>query len=217
MRVVIFDFDGTIADTFAVVSEIILKMQRRTAPLSQEEQVLLRAAALMQVKLRWAVKTAAQLDIPFWRLPFLVLVTKRILKKRMHEVQPYPGVLECIQALKEAGYDLYVVSANSTANITRFLEARQVAECFTEVYGDVRPYNKARTIRRIIKSYDQGKLHIAGVGDEDRDITAYKAAGIDKAVAVTWGYNGILQLEKAEPKYMVANAEKLLKILKKKS
>jgi phosphoglycolate phosphatase len=211
---IVFDFDGTIADTFTVVLDIFHRLERRTKPLTEEEQVLMRGAALMQVRLRSVIRAASRLDVPFWRLPFLFAVAQFLLRRRMHEVQPYPGMPELIKQLAADGHTLFIVSSNSSHNIKKFLKAQNLQKYFATVYGDVRPQKKAKMLKHIVGKKKQRAKKAWLVGDEDRDIRAGKSAGMT-TVAVSWGYNSIFQLQEAKPKRIVTTADALNKILRK--
>ncbi|MEO6513468.1 MAG: HAD hydrolase-like protein [Candidatus Saccharimonadales bacterium] len=213
-KVVIFDFDGTIADTFPVVLDIFHKVQRRAVPLTKEEEILMRGAALMQVKLRVVIKAAARLDIPFWRLPFVFAISQLLLKKRMNEVQSYPGVAELIKKLASDGDELFIVSTNSTGNIRRFLKSQDLSDHFVKIYGNVRPRNKAKVIRHIVRWRNASPGHVWFVGDEDRDVAAGHAADVP-ALAVTWGYNDLDQLKQAQPTHTVTSAAELYQLIDK--
>lgn len=213
-KVVIFDFDGTLADTFPVVLDIFHKLERRAVPLTKEEEILMRGAALMQVRLRVVIKAAASLDIPFWRLPFVFAITQLLLKKRMKEVRVFPGVTELLKQLAKDGDQLFIVSTNSTRNIKRFLRAQDLDDCFIKIYGNVRPRNKGRVIRHIARWRQATAGRVWYVGDEDRDVAAGHAADVP-AVAVTWGYNNAAQLEQSQPTHTVTTPDELYKLIAK--
>lgn len=213
-KVVIFDFDGTLADTFPVVLDIFHKVERRTVPLNKEEEMLMRGAALMQVRLRVVIKAAARLDIPFWRLPFVFAISQLLLKKRMKEVQAFPGIVELLKKLAEDGDELFIVSSNSAGNIKRFLRSQDLYGYIVKVYGNVRPRNKAKMIRHIVRWRHGEPGKIWYIGDEDRDIAAGHAADVP-TIAVTWGYNDQEQLQLSQPTHTITNAAELYGLIAK--
>ncbi len=213
-KVVIFDFDGTIADTFPIILDIFHKVERRTVPLSQEEEILMRGAALMQVRLRAVIKAASKLNISFWRLPFVFAISQFLLKKRMNEVQPFVGMPELLRSLSSEKVELFIVSTNSAGNIKRFLRAQDLSDSFVKVYGNVRPRNKAKVIRHIVRWRKAPEGQAWYVGDENRDVMAGHAAQVP-AVAVTWGYNDLKQLNNAEPTHVITNTAQLYRLFAK--
>ena len=211
--VIIFDFDGTIADTFPVVVDIFHKVERRTVPLNAEEELLMRGAALMQIKLRAVMKAAAKLNISIWRVPFVFAIVQLIQKRRLKDVQPFPGMPELIKKLHAEGHQMYIISTNTTGNIRRFLRAQGLDGYFVKAYGGARSKNKAGYIHRLLRRKHVSPQNVFYVGDEDRDMFAAHGADV-RAVAVTWGYNDPEQLQKANPLYTAATPTELAKVLR---
>lgn len=210
--VVIFDFDGTIADTFPVILDIFHQVEHRTVPLNQEEEAIMRSAALMQVKLRVIVRAASRLNISFWRLPFIFVITRFMLKRRMTEVQPFEGIPEVLKALADKDAQLFIVSANTRSNIKKFLKKQKLHKYFNTVYGSVRPHEKAEIIKIICQRQHVAPKKVFLVGDENRDIMAGHSAGV-KTIAVTWGYNTVAQLIEEEPTQLCNSPTALIKFL----
>ncbi len=211
-KVVVFDFDGTIADTFPVIVDIFHVVSRRKVPLTDSEEKLLRRVALRQVKGRAMLRHAREIHVSYWRIPFLFVICREILKSRMQHVKPMPGMHHAIKTLHEKGFKLYIMSANSEKNIRKFLKHERLNSYFTGVYGDVRVGSKAHNLEDMIANDLAHPKDTICVGDEDRDIVAANKAGL-KNIAVTWGYNSLKQLEESSPTYVVKNVSQLLKIL----
>lgn len=210
--IVIFDFDGTIADTFPVILDIFHQVEHRTVPLNKEEEMLMRSAALMQVKLRVIVRAASKLNISFWRLPFIFVITRFLLKRRMAEVQPFEGIPEVIRALADQDAQLVIISANTKSNIKKFLKTQGLHKCFAKIYGSVRPNEKADTVKMVCGRYHIPPKKVFLVGDENRDIMAGHSAGV-KTIAVTWGYNDVAQLINEDPTRLCNSPAELMKVL----
>lgn len=210
--VVIFDFDGTIADTFPVVLDIFHKVEHRTVPLNTDEEAIMRSAALMQVKLRVIIRAASKLNISFWRLPFIFIITRFLLKRRMAEVQPFDGMPEVLKMLADKDIRLFIVSTNTKSNIKKFLKTQKLHKYFTTVYGSVRPHEKADVIRKICEQQGVSPKRVFLVGDENRDVMAGRSAGV-KTIAVTWGYNSVAQLLEEDPTRLCNSPTELRKFL----
>ena len=213
-KTIIFDFDGTIADTFPVVLSIFHRVSRRKTELSSAEAVLLRKVALRQVKGRAILRHAAQLKVPWWHVPFLFLLCRLLLDGRIGEVQPMPGMRSALKTLHEQGYTIVIASSNSEKNIDAFLRKERLRSYVPSIVGNVRSSRKGRALRRLRRRNRQLFKGAAMVGDEARDIAAAKEARL-KSVAVTWGYNNVEQLSHEKPDYIVDTAEELVKVIKK--
>ncbi len=206
------DFDGTIADTFPVIVDIFRGITRRKVSLDEDEQKLFRRVAFGQVKGREILRHASALRVNYWRIPFLFVLTREILKGRMERVQPMPGMHEAIKMLHKKGFTVLIMSANSERNIRKFLKHEHLNSYIDDVYGSVRVGRKAKRLRQLMQTDIVHPKDTCCVGDEGRDIAAANAAGL-KSIAVTWGYNSEEQLMEQHPTHVVKTASQLLEKL----
>ena len=204
MSAIIFDFDGTIADSFDEVVRIFYHMRRNQAPLSTAEIERLRGMSLVQV--------VEEIHIPPWRLPWLLMRGRRQMAKYIMSTQPCKGVPEIIKKLYDEGHQLFIVSSNSSTNIQKFLVHHDMNTEFVGVYGGVGLLSKARILEKVIRINRLERASTWYVGDEVRDINGARQAKI-QVVAVTWGYNNVQILEAHKPDHLVKTPGELLKIL----
>jgi phosphoglycolate phosphatase len=176
-RVVIFDFDGTIADTFSAVVEIVngLSEEYGFEKLGIEEVSAmrhLRAQDLLRV-----------FRMPLWRIPPFILRVKELLSKQIAGVQPIIGVLEAIGNLQNGGYRLGILSSNQMETVDAFLEQNHITS-FDFVYCEKDLFGKARVLKNLMKQYELSSEDVVYVGDETRDVEAAHKAGVK--VVVMW-------------------------------
>lgn len=198
MKTIIFDFDGTIADSLELVIEIYSQLTGDTRKLSLEERDALRKMPVQKVM--------KALGVRVWRAPFLVRKGRKIMHSRLNEVAVFPDLPEVLQALKDRGYSMQIVTSNSAENVRTFLDENNLGEYFTNITGNVGLFSKAKVLKQIIKKEKLDLNQTYYVGDEARDIVASKKAGLH-IVSVTWGYNHGSLLEKLQP-YALAKAPK---------
>jgi phosphoglycolate phosphatase-like HAD superfamily hydrolase len=205
--VVIFDFDGTIADTFVMQVNIFYKLKPRWPILPKGEIERLRGMAVLQV--------ARELQIPVWQMPFLLMRGRRIMADNIGGVSIIPGMDEAIKQLHAEGHKLYVISTNSKENVNRFLERYDLLKYFTDVYGTsgLLPINKARVIKRLMRAIDSKPKSAYYVGDDVRDIIAARKAAVH-SIAVSWGFNNIKVLSEHKPNVMVFDPAEIIKIVR---
>jgi len=202
-KTIVFDFDGTIADTFDVGVEIYNKEiapKFKLKRVTKEEIVYLRKAKFQREILK-------KYKVSLWKIPFIVLSIRRKLSKRINEIRPQEGMIKVIKDLKNRGYCLGILSSNSKRNINIFLKNYSISECFEFIVTNKHVFGKHKAMNKISK-----KQNFIYVGDENRDIQAAKRANII-SVAVTWGFNKKDALEKQNPDYIIDKPTQLLDIL----
>jgi len=190
MANIIFDFDGTIADSFGVVVRIAADLTDSHEALKPAEVERLRGMSLLHI--------ARELKIKPWKVPFLLARGRRRMRREMSKVQVFQGMPETIKTLYGEGHKLYIMSSNSVQNIHLFLHRHDMLNEFIKVYGGVGLFGKARVLKKLLR---QNGLDAAGtiyVGDEVRDIEAAKRAGV-RILSVGWGYNTPEILSRHEP------------------
>lgn len=193
MKTLIFDFDGTIADSFELALDIahdLLGIERF------DEKEIARLRGMPPSKI------VRELRIPITRLPRLILKGRQKMHERMAEVHPFPGMPEILHALHTGGYHLLVMSSNSERNVRTFLRANNLESYFDGVYGGVALFNKAAALRKVIRRNRLVTADCFYIGDEVRDIVAATKVQVEP-VAVSWGYQTAAALEKYHP-YAVA-------------
>jgi phosphoglycolate phosphatase len=201
---VIFDFDGTLADTFVTSIRIFEKMTKRAKPFTDQEISRLRGITALHV--------VRELRIRPWRVPWLLVRGRALMRRQMEEVIVFKDVEATLQQLKQSGATLYIMSSNSPGNIRRFLRAHGLDEYFERVYGNVGLFGKAKMLRRVIARNRIDMTQAFYVGDEGRDIEAAKRVGI-RSVAVSWGFNTPELLERHHPYAIAHSPQGLAKLL----
>jgi len=202
MKTLIFDFDGTIADSFELVLEIAHDLTGAEM-LNQGEITRLRRLPLMKV--------VRELHIPLRHFPRLVLQGRQKMHERIHEVQPFEGIPKALESLHASGHHLLVISSNSEQNVRSFLRANNLEAFFDGVYGSVAVFNKASALRKVIKRNHLVVDDCFYIGDEVRDVIAASKVGVEP-VAVAWGYQAPEALAEHHPFALAQNPAELLDI-----
>jgi HAD superfamily hydrolase (TIGR01549 family) len=202
-KVIIFDFDGTLADTlsftFAIVNKLAKKYRFKEVARTEFEKARNQSAIDIIKKYR----------IPIWKIPALVYKGQQLLRSEMSRVRFFPGIKEILIELKKRGYRLGILSSNSEENIKIFLENNQGEDLFDFIHSEKNLFGKDKALRNIIKKYNLNKEEVLYVGDEVRDIVACKKVGID-IIAVTWGFNSKTIIDKNKPQSVINSPKQLL-------
>ena len=202
--VLIFDFDGTIADTFLYT----LNLSNRLA--SEFKYKRIRLTEIDLLKDKTSQEVARHLEVPFMKIPLIVARARAELQKDIDSIEPVMGLKIVLDQLKSLGHTMGILTSNSLPNVNRFLQAHEL-NLFDFVNTTSRVWGKNRPLRSLTHSNGFELTQLLYVGDETRDIEAAKKAGI-KVAAVAWGYNSRRALEKHEPDYLLEKPQELLNI-----
>lgn len=207
-RTIIFDFDGTLADSLPVMLRIYGKLMPYGPEITKELFQFLRKLP--------AHKVAAHLDVSLWRLPWLLRRGRKTMHDHIGEVQPCEGIIPVVKELKKRGYELHVVTSNSRANVNEFLALHNLSEYFDSVVAVRRLNGKPQALKSFVRRHKLVMSETYYIGDEARDIVATQRVNMP-IVAVSWGFNDKELLKEMKPTALVEHPKDLLKIFKGKN
>jgi phosphoglycolate phosphatase len=208
MSTLIFDFDGTLADTFFIAKDIYRTLARGRRPTDEAEIEILRGLSAREV--------IQHVGARWWQVPYIAWYARREVKRRRAEVKPIAGIAPVVEALHKAGHRLYIVSSNSTRNVQHFIEEAGLGAYFDGVYGGVGLFDKAAAIRKITLHEHVDAADAFYIGDEARDVEAARRAQMP-CISVTWGYNNLTGLNRVQAQTIVDTPQELLAVIKKLS
>ena len=193
-RLVIFDFDGTLADSadwfISMTNEVARRFRFRQ--ISDDEVAMLRGRSSREV--------VAYMRVPAWKMPFIARHTRKLVSENTSEIPLFPGSPALIRRLHEGGVVLALVSSNSEANVRKIL-GPELAACITHYACGASMFGKTPKFRKVIRKAGARHGQVLSIGDETRDIEAASRAGIDSG-AVTWGYARPEILEAHRPTFL---------------
>ena len=196
----IFDFDGTIVDSFDEMVDIFRQLMPEHEDLSDDQIEILRNKTYKEI--------LDYFGISYFRVPSLVVKGRQMQKKTAHKLQPFRGIDSELAALKAKGYTLCIISSNATPNIEKFLDKHHLSKYFDGVQGFAGLLGKAKLIKALMKQRGFTPDQTVYVGDEPRDVDAAKKAKV-WSIAVSWGFSGEQILANHEPTFLVSDARKL--------
>ena len=200
-KLVIFDFDGTLADSYSWFLRVSNEAADRYGFLRIDDgnRDLLRGQEARQI--------IKHLRLPAWKAPLVA----RFMRKRMHldagDIPLYEGTDRMLEALAARGVGLAIVSSNSERNVRRILGPRLAA--LIQHYGcGASLFGKPRLLRRVLKAAAVRPAEALCIGDEIRDLRAAHAVGIPFG-AVAWGYTHIQALAAHDPAEVFSHVDEI--------
>jgi phosphoglycolate phosphatase len=206
-KILVFDFDGTIADSFSEFKKIVNKLAEKHSFRKVTDTDI---AQLREYDTKRLLK---ELKIPLWKVPFIARDGRSELHKIIEFVKPITGMKEELKKLHKAGVTLGILTSNSEKNVVTFLEKHDM-ELFDFIYTGSNIFGKDKIIKSMLREKKFATDDVLYVGDETRDIEAAKKAGI-QVIAVSWGFISRKGLEKYKPDFLVDKPKELTELLVK--
>jgi phosphoglycolate phosphatase len=202
---IIFDFDGTIADSFKQTLQTTINISEEYGVKGIDKNLI---KVYRNKDLREIIKES---KIPVYRLPFIIKKGQKEISKIIKTVKPFEGMIKLLLLLKKRGVRLGILTSNTEYNVKQFLINNKI-DVFDFVYSGSSIFGKAKILKKVIKSKKLIPQNTLFVGDETRDIQAAKENGV-KSAAVSWGFNTSKLLLKSKPDYLIKRPSELLDIL----
>lgn len=179
-RLIIFDFDGTLADSIPWLAGVFAEVARTHGfkPIGADEIEMLRTKGNREI--------VKYLGVPAWRMPAIAIHMRKLAAAAAPQLKLFEGVGELLHALKGQGLKLGVVSSNGEDTIRQVL-GPELAGLIDHYACGASVFGKAAKFKTVMRKVGAAAGETLCVGDEQRDIEAAHAAGA-KAGAVTWGY-----------------------------
>jgi phosphoglycolate phosphatase len=192
-RLAIFDYDGTLADSFpwfcSVLNDTARKFGFREVAESEVDE--LRALGSREI--------VARLGVPMWKMPAIAIHMRKLSAASRSEIALFPGARELLGELAGRGISVAIVSSNgeevirhalgpAAAHVTQF-------DCGSSLWG------KAAKFKAVLEHAGIDRGDAIAIGDEIRDIDAARSAEIAAGV-VTFGYNTGAALRAHRPEHV---------------
>ncbi len=195
IKAVLFDFDGTIADSLSLAYQILSSNLEKE--ISENELKKLQKKSIPEI--------LEKLQISFFKGLYIVYKTKKEMAKRGDEIKLFPGIKRLIKLLKKEGFLLGVLSNNKKKIITDFFKKNQINE-FNFVSGALFSFDKKKKLKKFLKRYKLNPQEVVYIGDQLTDIIDAKEVGL-RVIAVTWGLENKQLLSSESPDFLASSCE----------
>ncbi len=203
----LFDFDGVLADSLSLYSEAVRRiLERIGTPIVQNRDDYLK---LFDGNFYESMESRGVDLAAFSKAAKEILPTMDY-----NTMKPFPGFVPVLAALKSDCL-LAVVSSNSAPVIEKALDRFGYLRYFQDILGSDFLFSKQEKIGHALSKYGFDPSHTYYIGDTTGDIVEAKAAGV-LSVAATWGWHSRRKLAGLSPDYIVDNPEELLGLTDKR-
>ena len=205
-KLLIFDFDGTLADTFPSFVRVFDQAADKYGfkRLDRERQDVLRGLDARQIM--------AHHEVPLWKVPAIARFMRARMADDIANIKLFAGIDRVLRALHAQGVVLTIVTSNSQGNVRAIL-GPEMFDLFSHVECGAALFGKPSKIRKVLAATaiatGIAREHAMLIGDEIRDATAAADAGIGFG-AVAWGFNHVDALTAQHPQRIFRHVDDLL-------
>lgn len=190
-KLVIFDFDGTLGDTFGWMLDtsdaLADKFGYRKIDRSQLDTLRhLSAREMMKIH-----------KLPALKVPAIAAHFQKLMKEAAGRIALFDGVEDMLRSVHAAGVTMAVVSSNSEENI-RIVLGPELCELIGMFNCGASMFGKASKFRKVLKRLGVKPGETISIGDEIRDLDAAREVGLATGV-VCWGYTAPDALRSQKP------------------
>lgn len=201
VRLIIFDFDGVLADSGPWMESVFNDIARKFGFREVD------ADDIVRLRNMGAREGMRMLGVRMWHLPKIAKHLRAINAEA--DIELVEGVPEMLRTLKERGVQLAIVSSNAEANVRKTLgpHAQYIStfSCGASMFG------KARKLKAVARASKKPFSQVLCIGDETRDIEAARRVGL-RSAASTWGYASEAAMQAAGPDYILKSVDDILAV-----
>lgn len=201
-KLVIFDFDGTLANTFPLVLSLLdeLAEKFRTRKLNQEDIPHLRHYSPMKIMRMHRVK--------LWQIPSILRYTRLRMHGDAHLIARFDGIDDVIRDLSLRKIKMGIVTTNTRSIVEQVL-GTELFKLFDYFVGEVSLFGKPKALKNVLSQSGCLNSETLAIGDEIRDLDAAARANIPFG-AVSWGFSSPEALRARNPLFTFTHPTQIL-------
>lgn len=204
-QLALFDFDGTLADSFPCFLSAMNDAAARFGFRAIRETDLerLRGCSAWQMM--------EYTEIPMWQAPMITEFVRRRMADAVDSIGLFPGIHEALEDLAAREVRLAIVSSNAERSVRHVLGPR-LASLVADYRCSVSIFGKRPRLRLALAASHVAPAEAIAIGDEIRDLRAARAEHIAFG-AVTWGFTAVPALAAARPEHVFQRVEDIVSVV----
>lgn len=214
IKLIIFDFDGTLGDTRR---NIVTAMQMTIREMQLPSRTDTECASTIGLPLAECFRTLSP-DIPDETISRCTETYRRIFNENLQKITPtaFPGVVDTLSALHQKDFVLTIASSRSRKSLTELTRDMGIADYISYLVGadDVKEAKpKPEPVLKTLAAMQFAASETLVVGDMSVDILM-GANAWTKTCGVTWGNGSREELKEAGADFIIDRMEELIEVLK---
>ena len=202
IKLVVFDYDGTIVDSFEIVYNIQRKLEKKFNLGIFTSKKALKDIYMTNfytgIKKKYKKKDLSQYKVECEKLNIQAADKMKVFK----------NLKQVLRKLKKK-YKMVIVSSSFNSVMKKALKKNGI-DFFSQILGTEAGESKVEKIKKCIKNFKLKPKEIVYVADTVGDIKEAKKAKV-KTIGVTWGYHCKKRLSKAKPNKIINKPQQLIK------
>jgi phosphoglycolate phosphatase len=208
MALIIFDYDGVLADT---LDDLLQFGQEACNQLGVQHGVT--KDDLNNLEVMSFATYGRACEVPEHLVEEFVKICLNCFAEKDSPPVIFTGLSNVVRYLS-VNHRIAIVTTNSSQNVNAFLVKHGLDGLIHAVYGVDTPGSKAQKIlmarNQLLENRKQESVFM--VGDSLSDVLAAKEASVT-SIAVTWGHQSLENLLRAKPDFVVSSPQDLIQII----
>ncbi|MEU9640278.1 HAD-IA family hydrolase [Streptomyces tendae] len=202
-QVVIFDLDGVVVDSFAVMGEAFSRAYAEVVGIGEAPfEEYQRHQGRYFPDIMRVMGLPLEMEEPFVRESY----------RLADRVKVYDGVVDVLRTLNERGLRLAIATGKAGERARSLLDVLGLLQHFAHVIGSdevPRPKPAPDIVRRVLELFDVPADRAIMIGDAPTDLASAQGAGVTAAAAL-WGCHDGAELLAAGPDVVLRRPSDLL-------
>lgn len=206
-KYLIFDFDGTLADTADIQVRAFNQIHARfdLPKIGKKELMKLHSTSMKEICKEYQIGPIKLLKI--------TEVLNQEVSALISQANFYPGIKKTLLNLKK-NFTLGILSSNQLSNIENFFinQNLPLSTVFSFWRCEKNLFGKDKALKSLMQERKIDPAQVLYFGDQVRDVEACQKAGVSVA-AVTWGFASEELLTSAKPDFLINQPSEILDLL----
>ncbi len=206
-KLIIFDFDGTLANSFPIVLNMLDELAQKF------NTKRLNHADIPHLRNYTPRKIMKMHNVRLWKVPAILKFTRMRMRSDAHRIHKFEGIDEVIRELYERNIKLGIITTNTRGIVEQVL-GPEIFKLITYFLGEVSLFGKPKALKKMLSLSGVENSETLAIGDEIRDLDAAKKVNIPFG-AVLWGFASPEALSARNPSYTFNQPAQILELIEK--